>query len=764
MNTLRRRPLVLLALAVAALALGLWLISKRPDPAAIAATPEPSPLPALARPLPDHGDARAPERAERGSLAPGVRALVLQSDPVHAPGRVAGRVEDQVGRPVAGATCTLLRGRPAFGLADAEASGADAGAGAAPLASARSAADGTFELAAPPGALRLAVARDGYAPWSEDGVRAGERRVVRLTPAAPLRVRAEDAGGAPLEDVDVAVLGGSRDLDARPLARARTDARGEALLGPVRAGEWWLAARHPERRLVVQPLAVGAGGPPEDPVVVVLERGVRLVGRVVAPGGLAPDAARVRVEAFSRGHSLVLEPPCDGAGAFATDAVLVPNETIWITASGAGFAEVETGRRVPATPESGELELELEVVLELAAREARARGRVVDERGVPVACAALSLVTIAPTGRGMGGFLQAIGAVTPHAERWRPAGRSREDGTFELARLGGGVRATLRAVAPGRAPGFAWVPPVEPGAAAELGDVVLEPTSGVFGFVRDEGGEPLAGHRVQAVRELLVEEFEHGGARPSQWWRPLETTTQEDGSFRFDDVGPGFHDLFVEWNAAGNWYFVPGRALGPVELTVPRALVADEGEQATLEGVVRGAGGAPVEHAFVALFDDALGPPGEPGVGPAPVALTIADALGRFELDVPRGTFCTLRVSDVRGAHRAHEQALEPWEETRALDVRLETNDEPRAPLVGLVLGPDGSPLAGIDVALEPPENRYCNCLALRARTDASGVVEFPNVSAADHRAVFTDPQGRFRAAEHAPVRAGGYFEVMLEE
>jgi hypothetical protein len=386
-----------------------------------------------------------------------------------------------------------------------------------------------------------------------------------------------------------------------------------------------------------------------------------------------------------------------------------------------------------------------------------ARGRATDDEGRGLVGIEVRSASIPPVGRGPDPLVSALMQVPHYTERWRQETVTGADGEFELRGLAADQQYVLAFSDPARAlaPAFTWVPLTPPGDEVRLGDVALEASGGLWGLLRDERGTPLAGAPVSVDRELIVP----GGAldswRPTRWWRPIQTTTRADGFFRFESLAPGSYDLKWKGEPLTAHVVTAGQLSGPLELFVAGAAPPVE---ARVGGAVLGPNGEPVSGAFVALFrPDAVD-------GDRPVAMTMTDLGGEYELRAPPERPYTLRVSDLRGQLLDHEEALEDLPLGLERTVRLAPEPVPAEPLVVLVLGPDGIPLEGIDVLLEPPENAFCGCISFRSRSDDLGFVTIEQIAAKGHRVIVSDPFGRYPAEVYDSIWPGMVLEVVLGE
>jgi RNA polymerase sigma-70 factor (ECF subfamily) len=142
------------------------------------------------------------------------------------------------------------------------------------------------------------------------------------------------------------------------------------------------------------------------------------------------------------------------------------------------------------------------------------------------------------------------------------------------------------------------------GSTVSLGPVTLEPAGSVAGRVLDEDGHPFAGATV------LVADVERPGPGvalgptraevPISWFNSVKT--QPDGSFRIDDIRPGWIQVWAR--AAGYFYtgtspseLIARHTLEPITITLARITDAD-----AIEGRVLGPDGAGVAEARVLFW------------------------------------------------------------------------------------------------------------------------------------------------------------------
>ncbi|MFN0006965.1 MAG: carboxypeptidase regulatory-like domain-containing protein [Planctomycetota bacterium] len=312
--------------------------------------------------------------------------------------RVAGRVVDERGEPVADAALLLSEGRPgsaAFTPATAE-------------EVARSGADGSFSLArsiAPAGEHAkihlFAVAPIGIG-WVEidvlDGKRESGELLVRIEAPARLEVLVQDVDGKPIAGADVSLeprfeplltprYGRLHDhamfMGARPdiwsLFQAKTDARGRARFErvPTASSEGTydvvVTAKDFARDWKDDVLVLASR---DTNAVVVLEifKPRSISGTVRSEDG--SPVAGVKVDTHSGGQ--MLSTSTDAAGAYRFEGLDPSIEDGWFALDAPGFVEI---RRSVPLPSRGDLE---GIDFVLAAPRAIA-GRIVDQDGMPVA-------------------------------------------------------------------------------------------------------------------------------------------------------------------------------------------------------------------------------------------------------------------------------------------------------------------------------------------------------------------------------------------
>jgi hypothetical protein len=264
----------------------------------------------------------------------------------------------------------------------------------------------------------------------------------------------------------------------------------------------------------------------------------------------------------------------------------------------------------------------------------------------------------------------------------RMEARTGRDGRFRLRGLPAGASWTLKASAEGFAPGEQMAETGEPGQSPPPVRIVLGPGTTLAGRLVDPARRPVPG------AEIVLEPSPDVGRRMS--WGPgeeLRATSGADGRFRFAHLGAGPLDLRTEHPdfapAARSAIQVPDRTaaldLGDLRLT----------PGATIEGRVTDEQGLPVAEAHVGAssFEASWSPVSGEGVTTGPD--------GRFRL---RGLTPGQRV-DVLVQHPAYVPFEAPGVEAphaEPLDVVLRA----ARTLTGRVVNRAGRPIALAQVAV----------------------------------------------------------------
>lgn len=722
------------------------------------------------------GPHRGGESAALGSDPSGAEVR-HQASPAARPGHLTGIVVDPSGKAVPGVEARVRRGQRewSFGSDGVWSDGEptvpdDPSSGSAPSDSVggpprevtiRTDELGRFEVPVGPGAWRIDVSAAGFAPWWRDHLSAGESIRIDLRAPLTIEVTVRDVGGAALADVPVRLLENFRLPWGPTIALGRTGDDGTVRL-PADSRESFYPCVHLDgMRYVVQRLdrPAWAGGALRTEVV--CEPGEELRGRVTVSSGAGDDGTpppRVRVEGYSRGQSIQLEPALAADGTFATPPLFAPGESVRVTANADGRGEVQAWTLI-AAPDGDAARAATGTSIELALRdrERRARARVTDRNGAPLGEVRVLAVSIDPIEGDQDTLAMGLMRVPAYHERWIPVGTTDRRGRLEVAGLGSDLEYVLALVPPassGLATGFAWIPAGPPGAVVDLGSQPLAASVALSGSLRYRDGEPAAGQTLSVQRKLVVPGDQLSTWRPSHWWRPRLATARSDGSFRVADLPAGTYDLRLEGELLTTVDLGESSPTTTLPLRIDRE--APPASQALLRGITTAADGRPVAQAFVALFDP------DDAARRSPLAMTFTDLDGRFVLSGAGDRPVQLHVADPRGRYLDRSQGLERLSEAGPMAIVLESAPAPSEPVLVFVMDPEGRPLEGADVRLEPPENRYCGCLSFDFKSDPHGFVEVQRVADKDHALTISDPLGRYPPKRIDAVRPGAYVDVSL--
>jgi hypothetical protein len=584
-----------------------------------------------------------------------------------------------------------------------------------PLATARTDADGFYEIAAPEaGAYRLRLRAAGYlteeiqlAPLVEDT----DVKVDNLTPAEPVNVRVISGDGKALPGLAVKVLEGREDwqMPGEPHWRlaerggvtdpggrlALMRMRGErlklvavspAFLGQVavwKEGQPLLFLAKPGSKLEVRtadgkPVAgtlvrwrswpiglTGADGrldlafPPGDEPLR-MESSDGRAAQAVAPPGSKATLLPVR-----------LEPPRVVAGQILQQdsPKPVPNALVW------------TERRLLGRPvrtgADGRFRLTLSTTEEVSL-EAAAPGYLRSEsQFVPRTSMSPSVLRLEPAARLSGQVVDAAGSpvsqtyVRISQQGFSRMTLSRADGRFQLSGLQFQKSYEIKGFHRGFTDGEAKARTAAPGQAAPPVKIALGSGVTAFGHLVDEAGSPVPGARVTltSARSKRFPTTTDGEGR-------FEVRALETGKVTLRARSPGFSPLSRPIEIPTG---TPKFDLGAIEL--PAATVV-EGEVTDTQGTP--IAGASIESYFNSFdplqwVEDLAAP--QPGVQTGPE--------GRFKLtDLPRGTPIQLRIE-----HDGYLPLKVPGVEA-PLREPLHLEMKTARGLSGRVVGPEGEPVA----------------------------------------------------------------------
>ena len=409
---------------------------------------------------------------------------------------------------------------------------------------------------------------------------------------------------------------------------------------------------------------------------------------------------------------------------------------------------------------SGYLTLEYSAPGEVAARgeELVARlppamtlpGRVVDAAGAGIAG-----VTVA--GRSPRTGLVARWRDPRDSGRWRLeriAGRSGEDGSFQLSRIPPSVPVELAVSRGGFATRYVTAPPLVPGEPVDELVIALARGIAAAGLVVDETEHPIGGAEVALLPALTGSVAEQSYEVKSNY----RSTTGEDGGFTLRDLPAGR-------------FFLSARAAGYPELMVPGIEITDELEQpmdlgtmvlvpgVRLAGRVTDAGGQPVTAAELSLRDA----DGEPIVvqrASSPwFASTTSRVDGSFELDgLPRERrLVLLAVSD---GYLPGEFPIITGVEDQAFDIELRRG----ARVSGVVIDDRGRRVAGarVDFQAGPELRRMTTAASRTLEADAEGRFEASGLRLGDYTVVAMTGAARSDPIDRR-VSADGIADLTLE-
>lgn len=328
---------------------------------------------------------------------------------------------------------------------------------------------------------------------------------VRLQPGVAVSGVVRDLAGKPVEGARVLAQDVSSllyDSDPR-LDAATTDAKGRWQLSGLPRGTVRFRATHPRFAPGVSAPLPLTDGVSREGVIIVLESGARLAGRVVDPSGAPVASAAVHVGAANVDNLLVRHVYCDDRGRFEVTGL--PRALLHVVAMNEGASSALVGVDLSRVAERDDLVITLD-------GDGRIAGRVVSSSGDEV-----------PEARVMA-IPEDDNSTTARSER-RLRGRATTvaaaDGTFALTGLQAG-RYRVRAIRPG-APselfGQRYGQPADTG--TENLRLVVDEESAVTGVVSFADGSHPAMFAVSV-----------GAARPLPF-------AAADGKFRVDAVPAG---------------------------------------------------------------------------------------------------------------------------------------------------------------------------------------------------------------------------------
>lgn len=593
-----------------------------------------------------------------------------------------------------------------------------------------------------------------------------------------LRGRVLDPQGRPLPKASVAAFGSARANAAQGLVgylvdqalavpradeEVSTDEEGWFRFLALADGAYALVAKHPGYGMRQQNDVVVSARSAASPLVIRLEAGAKMEGRVLDTEGRPVPGARIVAlrdvggMRFSMSGTLERdETRSDASGQYVLDT-LVDGASYRFGVSADGFAGLWD-------QQPSEVQRVAERDFKLS-RGGWIEGRVTEEgSGTPIADARITVIVgrvsmggMGGGGRGGRGGRAGRAPGVPSAPSAEPAGepttpavvRTDAEGRFKVGPLMPGPVMSAVIKAPGYTAasasmwtGNSW-PDVSLDAPAQV-DVQLKRGGAIEGRVTTPAGAPVAGANVVAVQ---------AGNMGAMWVGSPAATTDAEGRYRMDGAPPGDYHLAVD---------APGFALAATGEDATKVTVPPEGGSVAkdltlsaaglITGTVKDGKGEPVAGARVrtrpALGNLFRGGPGGGGAGAGArmvealqTRADLTDAQGRFRLEgVGSAVEWTVEAEaeDYVLAQSARLKVLPG--ETKEVELVLAGG----ATLGGRVVGEGGTWVSGARVrvgTLEEAEAARPFLSAWEARRML------------DPRVFFTDAEGRFLVPNLKPGR-----------
>jgi protocatechuate 3,4-dioxygenase beta subunit len=575
-----------------------------------------------------------------------------------------------------------------------------------------------------------------------------EKRSRAAVPGAAVRVLRDPPGAEGLARRLEGLGGRTREKEGL-VAQTRADETGSFVLEGLEEGTFFLEAVSARSFSADWTRASVSAKEAAPPVVLEVEIGARVVGRVLGRDGpvagatveLRPGPANF-LEFFRERTYRWREARTDGEGRFAIDGV-PPGEGLLLTARAGEYAPTHVRNLEARAGEDTAIEVRL-------SRGGAVAGRVLDGSGSPMAGAE---VRVAPVG--IEDMLEADSFASAPAT-------ANEKGAYRVSGLPVGL-VEIAASAEGRPPTLRRGVRIREDRTTEGIDLVLEEGHAIAGCVVDGSGGPIAGAEVRA--ETFEPRF-FSILAPHMLGRNV-ARSDASGRFRIAGLTGGDHALVASATGFGRAR-VPGvRAdredvrvvLEPVG-SIAGIVLDRESAEPLARFTVRARptrrdstdGGGP------RLGRGGPSPFGGRGPEGASVSRTFEAGDGKFALDgVPPGTVAVTVSAEGFSEERLEGVVVPPGATAKGLIARLGKGGTIR----GLVLrGQDGSPVPGARVSASKggePFAGFATSVGLRGsgvESDAEGRFEVRNLAPGLYRLL----------ASHAELARGEVPEVDVGE
>lgn len=588
--------------------------------------------------------------------------------------------------------------------------------------------------------IRIKADATGYLPADEvpfqfaDDGRAGPILPLVLGAAIEGRVVEENGRGVGQASVGIKVKQSTPgmmriEIGGPPPPRAVTDEHGRFRLSKIDTSNNYDLSASAEGYVKGKTAIIGLEpGRTRRDVRVELERGAQLTGLVLDSEGAPLANASVTIERSTGrrmgGMMLLGGPPekvqgiTDQEGRFALNGLPRGNAEIAIARK--GFARLKVpGIDVPGGGEAADLgEFRLEPG-------ARVQGMVVDTDGLPVENAEVRVAR----GGGPRMMMMGMGDEPPGIEKADAV--SGPDGWFTLEDQPGGGEISVDVSREGFLRASARVTQIP---NAEPLVVTLDPSSKLSGIVLDPDGQPVAGADISLTRSVTS----GAGGMQMKMVTSEGATSDAEGRFEYEGLEPGKVSLaasasgFQETTRDGI-EIVKGEDLLDVELPLRAGAV--------LVGQVLTPDGKPAIDATVSIVRSSPEP--DFGIGPGRAA---TDGGGNYRLEgLPPGP---VSIEATHDSYVRTVKDIEAEEGINALDLQFEGGQE----VAGSVAGPDGAPVPGATVRMDPVGRQWGGPTA---DAGADGTFRFPGVADGEYL-LTAGAEGFAPPAEKVRVHVGG--------